>query len=285
MELAQVERGMRRCAEDEATAIGPAIETLIASAPNSAFLERRLGTLDDPDRLLVFLHRFLVFNDALAARVPYLAGLIHLTPDLFVAADAPAGFLAQRNAWVAAFVARAASDEYRMAGGRNRIHQHLSQLFFRAALAFYGRDGAAEFERRHPVPAAVAALLAEARGMFFLAPTAQDIFAALGFHVGLEFFASEEFNLVDQCLRARHPALVAALRRGGQGRNDYSWLSLHTVVEVGHYRAGLAAVQAAIDLYADRPAAPRMAEAVLDGLDAFADLQRRFYATVLGEEP
>ena len=287
MRVASIERsGVRSEGEARPAAdLGAAIECFIKSAPNNVFLEGQLRTLDEPDRLLRFLHRFLIFNDALAARVPFLAGLIHLTPNLFVDPDAPAGFLGQRNAQIAAHVAQAASDEYRMAPAGNRVHQHLSQLFFRAALAFYRGDGVAEFEREHPVPPEIEALLAEARWRFFVTPTPPDIFAALGFHVGLEFFANEEFNLVDRCLAERHPGLVAALKRGTPGRDDYVWLSLHTVVEIGHYRAGLEAVRAAVSLSGDRRDAPRMAEAVMRGLETFADLQRRFYEAAFSEVP
>ena len=109
------------------------IEAFIRAAPNNAFLARHLEALDGQAALPRFLHRFLVFNDALAARVPYLAGLIHLTPDLFLEPGAPAGFLGQANARIAAYVAEAAADEYRMENDRNMVHQHLSQIFFRAA--------------------------------------------------------------------------------------------------------------------------------------------------------
>jgi hypothetical protein len=259
------------------------IESFIRSAPNNAFLQAKLTVLDAPERLLLFLHRFLIFNDALAARVPYLAGLIHLTPDLFVDPETPCGFLGQLNGRIAAHVAEAASDEYRMSNGRNMAHQHLSQVFFRGALAFYGPESPSSFEIRHPAPAAITALLAEARSKFFVAPTTGDIFAGLGFHIGLEFFANEEFNLVDRHLCARHAALVETLKRGGDGINDYTWLSLHTVVEIGHYNAGLEAVREAVALYRDRAQAPQMAERIMDGLDAFSDLQQRYYKTVFAE--
>ena len=114
--------------------LGSEIENLIRSAPNNDYLEYNLKALADPTKLLLFLHRFLIFNDALAARVPYLAGLIHLTPNVFV--QAGGGFLGQVNARIAAYVAEAASDEYRMTPAQNLVHQHLSQKFFRGALAY-----------------------------------------------------------------------------------------------------------------------------------------------------
>jgi hypothetical protein len=119
-------------ASSAAIDLGPDIEAFIRVAPNNAFLKRHLDTLRGEFALPRFLHRFLVFNDALAARVPYLAGLIHLTPDLFLDVGTRAGFLGQANARIAAYVAEAAADEYRMEKGQNMVHQHLSQVFFRA---------------------------------------------------------------------------------------------------------------------------------------------------------
>jgi hypothetical protein len=170
-----------------------------------------------------------------------------------------------------------------MSPERNTVHQHLSQLFFRGALAFYRPESLAVFEALHPTPAEISALLTEARTRFFVAPTPEDLFRGLGFHVGLEFFANEEFNLVDRHLTGRHAALVAALKHGRDGQDDYLWLSLHTVVEIGHYRAGLEAVREAVALYHDRSDAHRMAGRILDGLGAFADLQRRYYEATFAE--
>jgi hypothetical protein len=263
--------------------LGPSIEAFMRAAPNNAFLATRLTTLDDPDRLIRFLHRFVVFNDALAARVPFLAGLIHLTPDLFVDVAVAPGFLGQVNGRIAAHVAAAANDEYQMTPGCNMVHQHLSQTFLRGALAHYRPAEMRGFERDHPIPPAVGAVLSEARSIFFAAPDAHAIFAALGFHVGLEFFANEEFNLVDRYLRRAHPALVAALEHGCPAEGDYAWLALHTIVEVGHYRAGLEAVNQAVAQYRDPAAADEMAEAVMQGLAAFAALQQQFYQAVFAE--
>lgn len=261
--------------------LGSEIESLINTAPNNEYLGNKLETLGDPAKLLVFLHRFLIFNDALAARVPYLAGLIHLTPNVFV--EVGGGFLGQVNARIAAYVVEAASDEYRMTPAQNLVHQHLSQKFFRGALAHYQPQGGPDFERLWPTPAPIETLLAEARSIFFTTPTEEDLFRALGFHLGLEFFANEEFNLVDHFLRTRHGGLVEALKRDGDGVCAYTWLSLHTVVEIGHYRAGLEAAREAMTFYRDRTQAAAMADRIFDGLRTFADLQLRYYQAVFAE--
>lgn len=265
--------------------MGGMIEAAIRSAPNNRLLRDRLESLDRPERLILFLHRFLHVNDALAARVPFLAGWIHLTPDLFADPDDVVDFCRQRNAAISAHIAEAANDEYRIVAGRNIVHQRLSQLFFRGALEFYGVDRGA-FDRAHPMPAALQALLREARSRFIDQRDAAAVFASIGFHVGLEFFANEEFNIVDSLLCRRYPDLVAALKRGSAAGEDapYLWLSLPTVVEIGHYRAGLDSARDAIRYCQPRDSASQFAADIMAGLEAFADLQRRFYRAVLVDD-
>lgn len=270
-------------ATDDAIDLRPAIEEFIRSAPNNAFLKGHLDARVGPDDLPRFLHRFLMFNDALAARVPYLAGLIHLTPDLFLEPGPQSGFLSQANARIAAHIAEAAADEYRIENGRNYVHQHLSQIFFRGALHHCWSGDPEAFERTHPISHRIAELLSEVRSKFFTTSEPCSIFQALGFHIGLEFFANEEFNIVDRHLCDRYPDMVTSLKESGRGVSTYTWLSLHTVVEIGHYNAGLEAVREALRTWRDPATAAEMAEAIMEGLRAFADLQHRFYSAVFAE--
>jgi hypothetical protein len=255
------------------------IETSIAEAPNNEMLQRQLLAIESDDAMTHFLHRFVLFNDALAARVPFLAGLIHLTPNLFLDPEADEDFCRQANGRIAAYVALAASDEYHVTPERNLVHQYLSQLFFRGVLEHYRVDGPA-FDRRYPLPSGLGELLAEARGKYFHDRAPSEIFSALGFHVGLEFFADQEFNLVDQYLRARHPALVASLEQHGAEESAYLWLATHTVVEIGHYRAGIEALKAAMTYCNPRDEAPRMLACIKAGFNGFIDLQKRYYESV-----
>ena len=261
-------------------AIGSWVERAIAGASNRKKLQRQVDRIDSDDKLLCFLHRFVLFNDALAARVPFLAGLIHLTPNLFLEAQPGVGFCRQANGRIAAFVAEAASDEYRMTAERNMVHQHLSQRFFRGALAHYGVDERS-FDGLHPVPAVLNDLLEEARNKFFDRRGSEEIFAGLGFHVGLEFFADQEFNLVDDYLRTSRPELVAGLEADDGESSSYLWLAIHTVVEIGHYRAGLQALSSALAFYPDAARRPMMAAKIREGFDAFVDLQSRYYEAIL----
>jgi hypothetical protein len=269
--------------DDRRGAIGPTeesieawVEQAVAAAPNKARLQRRLDSIGSNEALLCFLHRFVLFNDALAARVPFLAGLIHLTPNLFLDREVDEEFCRQCNGRIAAYVAEAASDEYQMTEQQILVHQYLSQQFFLGALDHLGQDGKS-FDRRFPAPDRVKALLGEARERHFSSRGPEQLFAALGFHVGLEVFAHQEFNLVDAWLGERHRALVDYLRRSAA----YRWLSIHTVVEITHYHAGLKALKLALDTYRNPEERPRMTACIRDGLASFIDLQARFYEAIL----
>jgi hypothetical protein len=255
------------------------IVSAIARSSNNEGLRRQLGAISSPAALLRFLHRFVLFNDALAARVPFVAGLIHLTPNLFLDPENGVEFCRQVNGRVAAYIAEAASDEYRMIDGQNSVHQHLSQMFFNGALAYFAVDRGS-FDCHNPYPARLEEMLKEAREKFLVERSPETIFRALGFHVGLEFFAGEEFNLVDSYLKGRHPELVAALQYDPGTGSDYAWLALHTVVEVAHYRAGMEALNAALRYYRDPQEVPIMTERIKEGFNAFIDLQSRYYDAI-----
>jgi hypothetical protein len=262
------------------SAIEAWIVSAITGSSNKARLRRRLDAISTDTALLRFLHRFLLFNDALAARVPFVAGLIHLTPNVFLDPEGGVAFCQQVNGRVAAYVAEAASDEYRMIDGQNSVHQHLSQIFFNGVLAYYAVDRSS-FDSNNPYPPILGEILKEAREKFLVERNSEMIFRALGFHVGLEFFADQEFNLVDSYLRGRHPGLVAALEHDPGTGSDYVWLALHTVVEIGHYRAGMEALNTALRYYRHPQEVPKMAERIKEGFNAFIDLQSRYYDAIL----
>src|SRR5580698_383925 len=166
------------------------ILSLLESASSKRALQERLDSIRNEEELVRFLHRFLLFNDALAARVPFLAGLIHLTPGLFADTEEPIAFCQNRSGRIAAHVAEAAMDEYERRGPEDLVHQHLAQEFFRGLLEGCSAN-ARETALRRALPETVAGLIEEAKSAFLDQRTADAILSALGFHVALEFFANE----------------------------------------------------------------------------------------------
>lgn len=249
---------------------------VIDAKQNLEVLHRTLATIQNESELVQFLYQFLLFNDALAPRVPYLAGLIHRSSGVFSAGNQRPEFCQRRNAQVAAFVAGAAQDEYRVTRHRSMVHQTLAQRLFARVLKHYAirQDKLAEqlvssnnLER----------ILVAARDTFFDSETDTNIFAALGFHVALEFFASEEFQTVDSYLRTCHPDLVESLAGKSSRENAYLWMSIHAKVEAAHHRAAVRGTRTALRYYAHPERLPLMADRLIVGFNAFAELQRQFY--------
>src|ERR1700694_6271750 len=81
----------------QAESIATWVERTIAAAPNKERLGLQLDSIRDEEAMVRFVHRFVLFNDALAARVPFLAGVIHLTPGLFLDPEAHDDFSRQAN--------------------------------------------------------------------------------------------------------------------------------------------------------------------------------------------
>lgn len=260
--------------------LGAWIEHAANEAPNRKLLQLRLDSIKGQDQLLCFLHRFLLFNDALAARLPFLAGLIHLTPELFLDKESEEAFCQRVNGRIAAYVAIAASDEYRITPDQCLVHQHLSQVFFKKVLAHFGVDERS-FSRDNSVPHELETLLAQARSAFLAERGAEAIFTALGFHIGSEYYGHEEFSLVDAYLLGHHADLVASLDGDKGAGSAYSWIKIHTVLEVEHYQAALQAANMAVRYYHRQEDAPAMMNQVKHGFETFADLQRRYYAAIL----
>ncbi len=71
----------------------------------------------------------------------------------------------------------------------------------------------------------------------------KNLFKAIGFHLGSEFFADQEFNTLDQVITKNHPGLVAHLKK----HKAYAWIAIHTIVEKDHFNNALSAANAALE--------------------------------------
>lgn len=139
------------------------------------------------------------------------------------------------------------------------------------------------FSRDHSVPHDLEILLAQARSVFLAGRDAEAIFAALGFHIGSEYYGHEEFSLVDAYLREHHADLVASLESDKGAGSAYSWIEIHTELEVEHYQAALQAANMAIRYYYRQEDTPAMMNQVKHGFETFEDLQRRYYADIVND--
>jgi hypothetical protein len=83
----------------------------------------------------------------------------------------------------------------------------------------------------------------------------------MGFHVGSEILADQEFTIIDAVLKAERPEMVRALEAMkvevlGANHNAYYWIRIHTGVEAEHFDAALKGVNNAPALLLGRTPTP-----------------------------
>ena len=78
-----------------------------------------------------------------------------------------------------------------------------------------------------------------------------EVFQSLGFHIGSELLADEEFRILDRTLRREYPELVQYLEQtpvavSGTSLPGYHWLRIHTSVEMDHFEHAVQAANVAL---------------------------------------
>ena len=109
----------------------------------------------------------------------------------------------------------------------------------------------------------------------------ERLFRGMGFHVGSEILADQEFTIIDAVLKARRPEMVLALEAMrvevlSEKHNAYYWIRIHTGVEAEHFDAALKGVNNALRFYSGDVEPARVKAWILDGFRQFADVQSDF---------
>lgn len=243
----------------------------------------------DDRALLRFLGRYIAWNAGFGPGVATLAGKIGRNHTLFLDPDEPLPELADRGIHVASFVFDAARDEFDDGATRHRdTHRSLGQAVLKGLIEVQQIGDPGPLLRR---PDWLVALEDDVqRGYGHGTPDDRaHVARGLGFHLGSEILADEEFSLIDATLRDRRPELVQALLRRRVRIADadhpaYYWIGIHSghggQVEADHFAWAVKGVEHAL---ATTPAPLRAAfEAdVLAGFDAFCACHGAFFARVL----
>jgi hypothetical protein len=112
----------------------------------------------------------------------------------------------------------------------------------------------------------------------------------MGYHLGSEVLADQEFSTIDHTLRERRAALVAHLEAfsfdiGGQAHNGYYWLRIHSGhgggVECDHFEWAVQGVHKAF-AWVPEAARPAYEAALLEGFARFEADHATFFARVSG---
>ena len=238
-----------------------------------------------PPHLLSVLGRYVQFNSAFGPGLANLAGEIAARQGLFRDADEPVRILADRASEVAADFFYAAVDEFddRATAWRD-THRTLAQATVKGMGRFFGYEPAQLNDVIRINRATEDAMPRVFEGYGLGAKLGEDrLFGGMGFHVGSEILADQEFTIIDAVLKARRPEMVAALEAMkvevlSQKHNAYYWIRIHTGVEAEHFDAALKGVNNALRFYAGDVDQTQVKAWILEGFRAFADVQSDFMA-------
>ena len=257
-----------------------------------AAVEKALGTsMRSHLSLLRFVGRYTSWNGLFGSGVATLAGKIGRSRSAFLDPSQPIIALADRSVFVASFFFAAARDEFDDSSTEHRdTHRCLAQAFV---------AGLASFSQLRD-PAQLNALLADpiwlmtlqqrvAMGYGAGSPDdAAHIFRSMGYHLGSEVLADQEFSLIDKALRHSDPELVSFLERerfeiAGESHSSYQWLNIHSGhgggVERDHFEWAVQGVQKGF-FYTPKGQHEEMREQIMRGFGDFARDHSEFFALV-----
>jgi hypothetical protein len=259
------------------------MEPILAAHTGNRMFQEALYQIESPNDLLCSLGRYIHFNSVFGSGVANLAGEIGSRQDLFRELNEEVAITADRSVEVAANIFFAAIDEF---GDSSKVqrstHRTLAQSTLKAAGAFFGFTLAELNEIACPYEPTLAAIsrIRVGYGISQIMNEAR-LFRAIGFHIGSEVLADEEFNILDGFLRARHPDLVQYLEQtkvniDGVENRAYRWIQIHTSVEADHFRAAVVGANLALRYYAGPESRSCVKGWIIDGIKEFAASQAEF---------
>jgi hypothetical protein len=196
--------------------------------------------LTDPVGRVRFLGRYTSWNGFFGSGVATLSGKIGRSRGLLLDPEQPVHSLADRSVYVASFFFDAARDEF---DDRDTVHRDTHRCLAQSTLK--GLIDHAIAGGALGDIGAINALLKEPDWLLRLnsrvasgygAARADDLattFACIGYHLGSELLADQEFSIIDATLRSEAPALVEYLRNArvniaGQEHAAYQWIAIHS---------------------------------------------------------
>lgn len=198
--------------------------------------------LATPEGFVRFFGRYTSWNGFFGSAVATLAGKLGRCRGLFLDPGQPVQQLADRSVYVASFFFDAARDEF---DDRDTVHRDthrcLAQSTLKGLIDWNAGRGLASFRE----PASLNDLLREPVWLRTLntqvahgygAGTPDDLpaaFRSMGYHLGSELLADQEFSLIDQTMREGAPEMTEFLRKhkvniAGQEHVAYQWVSIHS---------------------------------------------------------
>lgn len=239
----------------------------------------RLAPLKEGEHLLRFFVNYASWNGHFANGVSALSSLLGSSRNLFREAGFPRA-VADRSNFIASYFFDAARDEYddHINPARDS-HRCMAQAALISMKDYFKLpDAALEEDEPAELVAVNDGVLAGYTGLPAAAEgRAAQAFWAIGYHLGSELLADQEFSLIDEHLRQHQAALVHHLMRStvklaGGTHRCYAWVGVHSGhgggVEADHFDYALEGAHSALRfLVGTEPAVA--AQALNNGFRAF----------------
>jgi len=248
--------------------------------------------------VLRFLSRYASWNGYFGSGVATLAGKVGRCRHMFIdsVADATShGLLGDRSVFVASYFFDAARDEFNDRDTEHRdTHRCLAQStvagvarFFQDDVSFAGHSIVSSITEE---PVWLQTLNERvALGYGAGSPdTRGSVFRAIGYHLGSEILADQEFSIIDRVLRENALELVTFLESHefeieGLRHNSYAWIRIHSgdggAVEAEHFEAAMQGARLALK-YSPEHLRDELRHQILLGVVDFADDQQEFFNNV-----
>lgn len=259
------------------------VEPIVANHTGNVLFRQALESASRKDEIVRVLGNYIQFNGVFGGGVANLAGELAIRQDLFRDPRETESLIGDRSTEVASKVFAAAIDEF---DDRKKphldTHRMLAQATLKGVAAYFGYGSADLNGLIGPtVPTELAIRLVKDGYGINRGLTDQRLFQGLGFHMGSELLADQEFNILDEHLNAKHRGLVTFLKNtkvelSGNEHDAYYWVFIHTSVEADHFDHAADAANTALAFYAGDEKLSTVQDWIIEGLVDFSKTQHGF---------
>jgi hypothetical protein len=252
------------------------------------------ATQKDEGKLLTFMRDYAAWNSYFAAGVTQLVTNIAGSQDIFMEQGQPYA-LADRSSYIASFFFDAARDEYDDHINRQRDpHRSLAQAML-SAMSGRVHDGADILDQREPdwVQSLIEVVVASYNGGQWKNGYGPDaavakVFYGIGYHLGSEMLADQEFTIIDRFIREEMTPLFQYLRGtevhfADADHRAYSWIGVHSslggAAEADHFAWALEGVNKALQFLPNQELQYVAVRTLQQGFSAFNADHERFFRT------
>lgn len=263
------------------------LEAALVNHEGMKFLSSALQTTQDGHELLKVLLRYTHFNSPFAGGMASLAGHIACRHGIFMDSKEKIPCLADRSLEVATNIFFAAIDEFGGAMIDSRFTHHwLARQTISAIVEYFTCE--AELLKSSGVlnSRTIDAANQVLAGYRDIEPLdTLRLFWAIGFHIGSEMLATQEFQVLDSYLRSHQSSLVDFLQKKLIHKSHltaYHWISVHLEAEPKHFEIAMRGANLALHHYVGQENRDVLKGSILKGFNAFAHLHLSFMQA-LGE--